>query len=319
MSYPYETNLSFESKHLAALQVDDEATETSAADFIDIYQLSPDYQADFKCIITRTTPPTTVCIYDAWRDMYISHDLEETGMWEPQVLADIQEALMKDESAGFIDVGANIGFYTLIAANMGRKVVAVEPFYESCYRLHRSAAIQKTCGNIVLLHNAVADHRVRATIRASGDNQGDTRIVMKTKPCTGSCPPTVNTILLNDLVSVVTFSHAVMKLDVQGYEHKAMQHVEKLLDHVYVSYIFMEWILLREFKEPESQSDHFLVEEMLLMLFKRNYRPYSLNVDGGGALNADEWDQWPNDIVWHRLLDTDEKSKVMRSHFFSWP
>ncbi|ELT90259.1 hypothetical protein CAPTEDRAFT_205038 [Capitella teleta] len=159
MSYPYDPNLPFESEHVASLNVQP-TEEESLNDFIEVYKLSPDYQADFKCIKTKTQPPTAVCIYDAWRDMYISHDLEQTGLWEGQVLSDIQEALNKDSSAGFIDVGANIGYYALIAANMGRKVVAVEPFLDSCYHLHRSAVIQKTCANIVLLRNAVADRRV---------------------------------------------------------------------------------------------------------------------------------------------------------------
>lgn len=319
-SYPYDSHLPFERDHSIVLK-QEESPPSSAEKLCDVYNISKDYKADFKCIETRTNPPTAVCIYEAWRDMYISHDLEETGLWEPQVLYDIQEVLIKDPNIGFIDVGAHIGYYTLIAANMGHKVLAVEPFYESCYRLHRSLVIQGTYGRVKLLHNAVADRRVLATIHPSGNNQGDTRIDMVTKPCIGSCLPTVRTILLDDLLEVINFTRAVMKLDIQGFEHKAFQHATKLLDQIHVSYIFMEWMVMRGYhvSGEQTSSDHYLVEDMLLMLFQRNYRPYALSADGGHALDPALWDQWPNDIVWHRMLDTEEQRRIMRNHYLNWP
>jgi FkbM family methyltransferase len=75
-----------------------------------------------------------------------------------------------------LDVGANIGFYSLLAAKLGRTVVAVEPMIDSIQRLHRASQLDGTAARIRVIHNAVADHRTQVTLRASGDNQGDSKI-----------------------------------------------------------------------------------------------------------------------------------------------
>ena len=64
-----------------------------------------------------------VCLYETWRDIYVSHDLSSTGLWEPHVLFDFQDVLKRDSSLGVIDIGANLGVYTLLAAQMGHQVV----------------------------------------------------------------------------------------------------------------------------------------------------------------------------------------------------
>ena len=38
-----------------------------------------------------------------------------------------------------IDIGANIGLYTLIAAKMNRMVIAVEPLHENLNRIHKAS------------------------------------------------------------------------------------------------------------------------------------------------------------------------------------
>merc|ERR1712150_400372 len=287
---------------------------------INIYNIQKPYQTDaFKCIKTRTTPSATVCVYTMWQDMYISHDLLTVGTWEPQVLKDWQEVLRRDPELGVIDVGANIGYYTMISAQMGHKVVAVEPFTESCHRIHLAAQKDNTAERIILLQNAVADKRRLATVRSSGDNQGDTRIEMETHPCIGSCPPTTHTILLDDVLLVSNFTRAVIKLDIQGYEHLAFQHAEKLLTNIHVPYIFMEWILMRDFyiTENHSSTDKILTEEMIALLFKLDYRPYGLSYKGGKPLDPRHWGTWPDDIVWHKLLNVEEQEQVIRNHFIN--
>lgn len=139
-------------------------------------------------------------MFESWRDMYVSHDLLHTGMWEPHVLYDFQDVLRRDSSLGVIDIGANIGVFSLLAAAMGHQVsqgtktsmtpekvglcstqrfrfevVAVEPNKESIWRLHKAANLSAHVGRITVVQNAVSDARGDATIRQNGDNQGDVR------------------------------------------------------------------------------------------------------------------------------------------------
>ena len=289
--------------------------------FITLYNISAPSTADFKCVNIRINPPTPICIYDEWSDMYISHDLQETGLWEPHVLTDFQDALRRDRTLGLIDVGANIGMYTLIAANMGHDVVAIEPFEDSIYRLHKSAILSKTQERILVLKNAVADRRTLAFLRTSGNNQGDTRVVLDAQPCIGSCPKVVKTILLDDLRFVLTFSRAILKIDSQGYEHVAFQHASKLFEQVFIPYIYMEWIVMRDHyvRPNHTSTDKDLVENLLGFLYDRDYRPYRLDAEGATVLHRRAWQTWPNDVVWRRLPVQDEYSKLLRNHFLNWP
>jgi len=78
-----------------------------------------------------------------------------------------------------LDIGANIGYYTLLAAKLGQQVVAVEPVLDSIERLQHAAQIQKVTERITVVHNAIADVHTKATLRQSGHNQGDSRIELQ--------------------------------------------------------------------------------------------------------------------------------------------
>ncbi len=58
------------------------------------------------------------------------------------------------------------------------QVIAVEPYRESIYRIHQAASTSQLTSQITVLENALSDTRGPATIRQSGDNQGDTKIEM---------------------------------------------------------------------------------------------------------------------------------------------
>ena len=289
--------------------------------YCNVVNLTTPVNEEFNCVKTITNPPTTVCLYDVYRDMYISHDLQETGLWEPLVTRDFLDCLARDPLAGVIDLGANIGFYSMIAASAGRGVIAIEPYSNSVRRLQKAATLENVTANLVIVQNAVSDVRIAATVRRAGDNQGDTRIRHGAQPCVGACSPVVRTILLDDLLEVCRFSRAIMKVDIQDYEHRAFAHAAALFDNIRVTYIFMEWVLMgRHYVAANHTSaDKVLVENMLRFLFERNYRPYTLSSEDERPLDPDVWDAWPDDIVWHLMPDTMEYSKLIRTHFLNWP
>lgn len=328
--YPYQSGKLFENDlnldlaqkrqwNVVKQNYDFKKDDTSVS--CDIYNLSRPYSAKFECIKTKTKPSTTVCLYNEYSDIYISHDLKHTGLWEPHVLQDFQEVLHRNHDIGVIDLGANIGYYTLIAAKMGHKVVAVEPFYPSIHRMHRAIEIEQLSEFVTVVHNAVADRRALATIQISGDNQGDTKVYMNHECNSGLCPPPVHTILMDDLLQVITFNKSLIKLDIQGYECQAMKHASKILDKLYVPYIFMEWGLMGHHygDEKHKSSDKYRIQEMIRTLFDLNYRPYSLSYEGSKPLNPLKWHKWPFDIVWHKLFNTKDYEQLLKFHFTNWP
>lgn len=78
-----------------------------------------------------------------------------------------------------LDIGANIGYYTLLAAKLGHQVVAVEPVLDSIRRLQQAAHNDKVTEHINVVYNGIADVRTKATLRQSGHNQGDSRIELQ--------------------------------------------------------------------------------------------------------------------------------------------
>ena len=321
-SYPFMNHANFADIERIQKEVANIKTEDIIpSNWCTIYNLTPNYKADFECVKTRTHPAATVCLYPPFMDTFISHDIRETGIWEPQLLGDFFEVLNKDESLGLLDIGANIGYFTMLAAASDRKILAMEPNINSIYKIHRAAVLTNSTSRITVLQNAVSDIRTQGTLYGGGENKGDVRVHPDTMPCRGSCPSVVRIIYLDDILSALTFDRAVLKLDIQGDEHKAMSHAEKLLSQVYIPVIFMEWGLMATYYLPgvETSSDEFMVEDMIRILFKHDYRPYQLSSDGGKPLDIAVWNKWPHDIIWRKLANEEEIEGAMRNHFMNWP
>ena len=99
--------------------------------------------AEFTCIVLSLKPNPTVCLFPIETDIYISKTLSKEGLWESHILQYFQTLLSKDPGLGFYDIGANVGTYSLLAASMGHKVVAVEPYLPSLKRMHKAIKLGK--------------------------------------------------------------------------------------------------------------------------------------------------------------------------------
>ena len=149
------------------------------------------------------------------------------------------------------------------------------------------------------LQNAISDKREEVNIKANVDNQGDARPYHRFhEDCKQDSCQKVNTIYMNDLVPYIESQECILKLDIQGYEHKAFVHAELLLDKISVPYIFMEWSMMRDFyiTDGHQSEDKTLVQDMISLLVKKNYTVYSLV--SGKKLNVDYWYGWAEDVLW---------------------
>lgn len=97
-----------------------------------------DFAAGVECVDLTTTPTVVVCPYPDSDDQHLSRPLRTHGVWEPNIVKLFQAALLTDSQLGVYDVGANVGQYALLAAAMGRRVVAVELHRPNIYRLHKA-------------------------------------------------------------------------------------------------------------------------------------------------------------------------------------
>ena len=78
----------------------------------------------FECVRTKMKHSinTQVCIHDPKYDKHISAQLKENGLWEPTNVRSFIRQLNEVPDANVMDIGANIGMYSLIAAKLNVRI-----------------------------------------------------------------------------------------------------------------------------------------------------------------------------------------------------
>ena len=232
----------------------------------------------FECIETkmRHSINTHLCIHDPKFDKYISAQLKENGLWEPTNVRSFLRQLHEVPDANVMDIGANIGLYTMLSAKLNRTVIAVEPLHENLSRLHKAAQIEGVQSRIIALVNALSNERKQLKVSLMDYNIGGSYVEQpelidpeqKYSPTSSSI--IVNSILMDDLVDLVNYKFAkaellsnltaegalkaaaaqnkttttmrkfVIKLDIEGYEPFVFDKADRLFAEFQIVAIFME-------------------------------------------------------------------------------
>ena len=147
-------------------------------------------------------------------------------------------------------------------------------------------------------------------MQKSSNNQGGTIVVPITRKSEND---TLMTIVLIDLLEAITFKEALMKIDIEGYEHRALVEGTRFLAKILIPYIIMEWVhVKRHFKTNYRVVDGILeISEMILAKFVTNdtkfafrainqiiqyrYSPFSID---GKHLKMTQIASWPHYVIW---------------------
>lgn len=103
-------------------------------------------------------------MYASEGDVFVGKAIADSGEWEPHVCAELLSHLQ--EGMCFVDVGANIGFFSLLVAKrVGEtgKVVAIEPNRENAALLRRSIE-WNDLANIHVVEKAASDKHAQFTL-----------------------------------------------------------------------------------------------------------------------------------------------------------
>ena len=142
----------------------------------------------------------------------------------------------------FVDAGANIGIYTVVASRIvgpRGSVLAVEMMPQTFERLHGHVELNG-CDNVTLVNKAIADHAglvVEARMPAGG-RHGKASIVTADDEEDGETVK-VETTTLEDLLSNLP-PVRLMKMDLEGAESLAIQGAGAALERVQ-TIIFESW------------------------------------------------------------------------------
>ena len=148
-----------------------------------------------------------------WRVLGGSYEAEEARMFERLV----------GPGDTVLDLGAHIGFYTLLASHrvgaVGR-VFAFEPSPVNAWYLRQHARLNR-CANVEV-HEAAVSDRTGSTAFLSGRGSGTGRIG-------GHGGLRVRTVRLDDFVAEQRLRPAIVKIDVEGAEGLVLEGARELL------------------------------------------------------------------------------------------
>lgn len=148
-------------------------------------------------------------------DRYISTDIREQGVWEPLETETFVRLCRQGDFV--LDIGANIGWYSLLAGlivgPIGR-VAAFEPDPVNRTILERNLAANRI-GNVVVVPSAVAASSGTACLYKCSDNLGDHRLFDDGSPRDRIA---ISTTTLDDFLKTQTRHPNIIKCDTQGGE-----------------------------------------------------------------------------------------------------
>ncbi|MDO9000950.1 MAG: FkbM family methyltransferase [Bacteroidota bacterium] len=136
-----------------------------------------------------------------------------------------------EKSKVIYDIGANIGYYTLIAskaANDNSKVYAFEPFPENVIALKKNIEVNNN-SNIMVLEFAISNKIGRASFSNSDNNVANTLCedspTFKNNKSIEVRTITIDDLILNNTIEVPD----LIKMDVEGTELEALIGAEETL------------------------------------------------------------------------------------------
>ncbi|CAF1003430.1 unnamed protein product [Brachionus calyciflorus] len=288
-------------------QIPIEENLSSKVNVIDFTKnLCPKNQFDaIKCRKSTFESVTSfLCVHDNSRDTGPSLSIWRDGVWEPNILKFFINQIKINPDCLILDVGAQVGQYAIFAAQMGRDVVSVEPFYDNVLRIQKSVRLNNLEKRIKLVKNAVSNKRgeikrlepVYSSIGAQSLLYHRKEIYTKEEMAEDKY--LVETILFDDLIQVLPknkdgkeYKTAILKIDIEGFEPFAFKSASELFERLDIRVIVMEWGYFA--KQKDLVND---VEEMIQFLTQRNYEPHQH--ENQVNLTFDNWKTWPGDVYW---------------------
>ena len=163
----------------------------------------------------------------------ISYQVFRAGIWEPGETRLLEKLVTRKSSV--VDVGANIGWFTLCSATKARVVHAFEPEPTNFHFLQLSVARNKF-RNVQLHAHAIGEREGLATLfLADGSNKGTHSTVWRV----GAQELVVPMETLDRLFPSETID--VLKIDVEGGEPEVLSGARRMINEKRVRQIIMEW------------------------------------------------------------------------------
>ncbi len=162
--------------------------------------------------------------------------LLDEGHYEPATRAILEAQL--PQGGVFVDIGANEGYFSVVAGRIASRVVCVEPQTRLAPVLRRNFELNEI-NNVTVEHVAISSEKGRATFHLSNINTGSSALQRPTKYKLPT--ETVELTTLADLFLRNGLEHVdVMKIDIEGSENEAIFGSPEIFSEQMVANIILE-------------------------------------------------------------------------------
>ena len=161
--------------------------------------------------------------------------------WDAQERSFLKQAILQSHNDfAFLDIGANVGLYSLFAAHYARQsgkslhIHAIEPDSENRRRLIDNMRANKF--KAALWPVAISNTAEELSLQSHSDNRGEIKL---SHSANGETVPVTT---LTDIISRSGLTKIdFMKLDIEGHDLRALTHLFENTDHsLYPKYLIIE-------------------------------------------------------------------------------
>lgn len=243
----------------------------------------------FECVpMTGAVPKTPICIYDPNIDQYVSGSIKKYGNWEGGNIKLTVKYLNLYPDMQFLDLGCNIGAFTISIVKHGRRTVSVDANAKNLRMLSKSLVLgDLQNSDITLLWNGISDKIETIHLQGGTKNVGGMHAI-SSNASANSDDITAMAVTLDDIAYLFDKTPSLfIKMDIETNEWKALVGGKDFFSNINVPYVLLEF--MHHKTRPEG--------ELIINYFKeRNYtayHPYSMPKE----LRQEERTNWPNDVL----------------------
>ncbi|CAF1366632.1 unnamed protein product [Adineta steineri] len=255
--------------------------------------------SNITCIKTKSLLNlynTTICIHNS--SDHVSNKVAKRHIWEEDYITQLLQILIRNPYLDMIDIGANIGSYTMFTAGaLGRFTLVVDCYRPNIERIIRAVQIQKVQHRVVIVENALYS-KSGEYLKLSNNEPSGKYLVNESRTDLTNKDIVVKTIQFDDLYPILIEKRvraAIIKIDVKGAQHYLCETGSKIFDHIDIQVVMMEW-------DHDMRKTYKKQYQSIVDCFTQRY--YVTADKKCTLLHSINWETtWPENIYWIKQIN----------------
>lgn len=153
---------------------------------------------------------------------YVQARIFSFSIWEPNLSRFMEQRIEPQTVA--VDIGAHVGYFTLLMSQLGKKVIAIEASPSTFEQLSCHAETNG-CTNVTLVNKAVASHPGEMKLFKSQWGEGNSGNFSLIEPANSAGYALVKTDTLLSILGDEAKKVSFIKIDIEGAERPVLEEI----------------------------------------------------------------------------------------------